>query len=119
MRLQNKKTFQELSAAASQSAEFTAEQPKSYRCVCFLTPTKILCALNDRKAKKAYFEVYVLNAERGWRRGSVRQLPSRIKGVTSMDVNPSRRMIVVATSDMGVNIFHMDTFAVIHLAELD
>jgi hypothetical protein len=30
-----------------------------------------------------------------------------------MDVSTSRRMIAVASSDMAVNIFHMDTFSVI------
>jgi hypothetical protein len=97
---------------ASQSASFTAESPKSFRCARFLTSTKVLCALNDRKAKKAYFELYVLNLEKGWRQGSLRNLPARIKGVTSMDVSSSRRMVAIATSDMGINIFHMDTFAV-------
>ena len=50
--------------------------------------------------------------ELGWRRGGAKRLPARIKGVTSMDVNPTRRMVAVATSDMGINVFHMDTFVV-------
>jgi hypothetical protein len=57
--------------------------------------------------------MYILNQEKGWRESSPRILPSRIKGITSMDVSTSRRMIAVASSDMAVNIFHMDTFAVI------
>lgn len=68
--------------------------------------------MNDRTTKSAYFGVYILNFEKGWRE-ITRKLPSRIKGVTSMDVSHSRRMIAVASSDMAVNIFHMDTFAVI------
>ena len=65
-------------------------------------------------AKSAYFAMYILNLEKGWRE-SIRKLPSRIRGVTSMDVSHSKRMIAVATSDMAVNIFHMDTFAVLPL----
>ena len=89
----------------------------SYRCLQFISPTKLLCAINDRTTKSAYFGVYILNLEKGWRE-TTRKLPSRIRGVTSMDVSHSRRMIAVASSDMAVNIFHMDTFAVLPLSSL-
>jgi hypothetical protein len=83
----------------------------SFRAVRFLSPTKILCAINERTAKRAHFGVYILNLSHGWRE-ALKPLPKRIKGITSMDYSASRRMIAIATSDMSINIFHPDTYAV-------
>jgi hypothetical protein len=83
-----------------------------FRCARFLSTVKVLCALNDRVAKKAYLGTYVLNLEKGWRETTPRQLPARIHGVTGMEVCQTRRMVAIATNDMSVNVFHMDTFAV-------
>ena len=115
IRLQNKKIFNELSGVASKAATYhPSKTSMSYRCLQFISPTKLVCAINDRTTRSAYFGIYILNLEKGWRE-SVRKLPPRIRGVTSMDVSHSKRMIAVATSDMAVNIFHMDTFAVLPL----
>jgi hypothetical protein len=111
-RLQNKKTFNELHTAASQ--QFSSKLPKptmSYRAIRFLSPTKILCAINERTSKKAYFGIYILNLTQGWRE-TLKPLPKRVKGVTSMDYSPSREMIAIATSEMSINVFNAETFAV-------
>jgi len=112
-RLQNKKTFHDLHAAASKSATYETPSPgKSFRNIRFLSPTKVLATVNDRAAKKAYWAVYVLNAEVGWRESKVRGMGRGIRGVTGLDVCLKRKLIAVATSDFTVHIFHMDTFAV-------
>ena len=110
VRLQNKKQFQDLAPIASKSCTYTTT--KTYRCLNFLSPTKLLCAINDRISKRAYFGIYILNTEKGWRESTPRILPYRIRGVTSMDVSINKKMIGVASSDMGINIFHMDNFSV-------
>jgi len=115
VRLQNKKIFHELYEAASKGCSYDLHAPLTFRCARFISPTKAICGVNDRSAKKAYFQSYVLNMERGWRQLAPKQLPSRIKGIVGMDVSYSRRMIAVSTSDMAVNIFQMDTFAVLSL----
>lgn len=113
VRLKNKKQFQELHEAASKSSLFHPDaNTMSYRCCQFLSPMKLLCILNDRTSKRAYFGIYVLSLEKAWTQLRPRALPSQIKSVTSMDVCHSRRMIAVGTSDMNVNIFGMDTFSV-------
>jgi hypothetical protein len=112
VRLKNKKQFQDLHIAASQSGQFPIENPSSYRCARFLTPTKILACINNRASKSAYFGVFILNLEHGWRQVAPKKLPTRIKGVTSMDVNQSRRIVAISTTDMSINIFQMDSFAV-------
>lgn len=105
--------FHELHVAATQSGTFHPAQPSmTYRCARFLSPTKVLCAINDRTTKRSYFGVYVLNLDKGWRDSSPKRLPSRIRGVTSMDVSSARRMIAISTSDMSIIVFHVDTFAV-------
>ena len=68
--------------------------------------------MNDRTAKRAYWAVYVLNTEIGWRECKLRGMGMGIKGVTGLDVCFKRRLVAVATSDITVHIFHMDTFAV-------
>ena len=114
MRLQNKKQLQELQAAASQPGQFKPQSLSMvYRCARFLTATTVLCILNDRTAKRAYFGRYIVNIEQGWRQVAPRPLSSKIKAVTGMDVNRPRRMVAVATNDMTVHIFHMDTLAVL------
>ena len=113
IRLQNKKTFHDLHAAASKSATYETPSPgKSFRNIRFLSPTKVLATVNDRAAKRAYWAVYVLNTELGWRECKVRGMGRGIKGVTGLDVCLKRKLVAIATSDITVHIFHMDTFAV-------
>jgi hypothetical protein len=113
VRLQNKKQLQELHAAGSQPGQFKPQSSMVYRCARFLSATTVLCILNDRAAKRAYFGRYIVNVQQGWRQVAPRPLSSRIKAVTGMDVNRPRRMVAVATNDMTVHIFHMDTLAVL------
>jgi hypothetical protein len=112
VRAQNKKKFQELHAAASSSADFPSQPNQTFRCIRFLTPTKLICAINDRIVKRAYLGTFVLNLEKGWREVAPKAL-GKIKGVTSMDVTKGK--IVVATSDMAVHVLSSDTFAVCSL----
>ena len=111
VRAQNKKTFQELAAVASSSADFPSHGTRTFRAVRFLTPTKFICAINDRVAKRAYLGTFVLNLEKGWREVSPKHLPASIKSVTSMDV--TKGMVVVASSDMAISVFSSDTFSVL------
>ena len=113
VRLKNKKQFQDLHPAASKSGLFHVNAPLSYRCARFLTPTKVLACINNRTAKTTYFGLFVLNLEQGWRQVTPKQLPRRIKGITSMDVNHTRRMVAISTTDLNINVFHMDTFKVL------
>jgi hypothetical protein len=84
---------------------------QTFRVVRFLTPTKLICAINDRVAKRAYLGTFVLNLEKGWREVSPKQLPAGVKGVTSMDV--TKGMVVVASTDMAINVLSSDTFSVL------
>ena len=111
VRAQNKKTFQELAAVASSSADFPSHGTQTFRVVRFLTPTKLICAINNRVAKRAYLGTFVLNLEKGWREVSPKQLPASVKGVTSMDV--TKGMVVVASTDMAINVLSSDTFSVL------
>ena len=110
VRAQNKKTFQDLADIASSSATFAAQGTKTFRVVRFLTPTKLLCAINDRAAKRAYLGTFVLNRDKGWRQVSPKQLPANIKGVTSMDT--TKGMVAVASTDMAIYLLSSDTFSV-------
>ena len=112
VRLQNKKQLQELQAAGSQSGDFKPPSSMVFRCARFLNATTVLCILNDRAAKRVYFGQYIVNVEQGWRQLNPKPLSSRIKAVTGMDVNRTRRMVAIATNDMAVHVFHMDTFSV-------
>ena len=111
VRAQNKKTFQELAAAASSSADFPSQGRQTFRVVRFLTRTKLICAINDRVAKRAYLGTFVLNLEKGWREVLPKQLPAGVKGVTSMDV--TKGMVVVASTDMAINVLSSDTCSVL------
>lgn len=110
IRAQNKKTFQELADIASSSASFSSQGGQTFRAVRFLTPTKLLCAINDRAAKRAYLGTFVLNKEKGWRQVSPKQLPATVKGVTSMDI--TKGMVVLASTDMAIYVLSSDTFSV-------
>jgi hypothetical protein len=109
-RLQNKKTFHSLSSAASKSA--TYETTKSFRNVKFLTPTKVVATVNDRTAKKAYWGVYVLNTEKGWRELKLKAIGKGIKGVVGLDHCAARKVVGISTSDIAVHVFHAETFNV-------
>ena len=110
VRVQNKKTFHELAVAASSSAEFPSHGNQTFRIIRFLTAAKLLCAINDRTAKRAYLGTFVLNLDEGWREVSPKQLPGSIKGVTSMDV--MKGMVVIASSDLAITVVSSDTFTV-------
>jgi hypothetical protein len=111
VRAQNKKQFQELAAVASSSADFPSHGTRTFRVVRFLTHTKLICAINDRVAKRAYLGTFVLNLDKGWKEVSPKQLPASIKSVTSMDV--TQGMLVIATTDMAISVFSSDTFSVL------
>ena len=88
-----------------------------FRCARFLSATTVLSALNDRAAKRAYLQLYIVNIEQGWRQLPSKILPSKIKAVVGMDVNRSRRMVALATNEMSLYILHMDTFAVFPIVD--
>jgi len=111
VRAQNKKTFQELAAVASSSADFPSHGTQTFRVVQFSTPTKLICAINDRVAKRAYLGTFVLDLEKGWREVSPKQLPASVRGVTSMDV--TKGMVAVASTDMAIHVFSSDSFSVL------